>query len=126
MNTLPEGLANLILESASEFAILTMDHEGAITSWNPGAENLMGWTREEAIGQHGRMIFTSEDQAAGSPEDEMKRASAEGRAVDERLHVRADGSRYWGSGLMMPLLNGPDGQHGFLKMIRDRTAEREA
>ena len=123
---LPDGLAKLIIESASEFAILTLDHAGAITSWNPGAHNIMGWTADEVIGRHGRIIFTPEDQAAGSPQDEMKRASVDGRAVDERFHMRADGSRFWGSGLMMPLQDGPDGQHGFVKMMRDRTAEREA
>jgi PAS domain S-box-containing protein len=122
---LPEGLASLIVESASEFAIVTLDHTGVITSWNAGAHNIMGWTPEEVIGQHGRIIFTDEDQTAGSPEDEMKRASVDGRAVDERLHMRADGSRFWGSGLMMPLLGGADGRHGFVKMMRDRTAERD-
>ena len=126
MNSLPEGLSDLIIESASEFAILTLDHAGVITSWNSGAQNIMGWTPQEVIGRHGRIIFTEEDQAAGSPEDEMKRASADERAVDERLHMRADGSRFWGSGLMMPLRDGPDGRHGFVKMMRDRTAEREA
>nr|WP_218845422.1 hybrid sensor histidine kinase/response regulator [Sphingomonas melonis] len=123
---MPAGLANLIIESASEFAIVTLDREGIITSWNSGARNIMGWTAEEAIGQHGKMIFTAEDQAAGSPEDEMSRASRDGRAVDERPHMRADGSRYWGSGLMMPLRDGSDGEHGFVKMVRDRTAEHDA
>jgi len=122
----PDGLADLIIESAAEFAILTVDHSGAITSWNPGAEKILGWKAGEAIGQHSRIIFTPEDQAAGSPEDEMTRAKADGRALDERLHMRADGSRFWGSGLMMPLRHGSDGPHGFLKMMRDRTAEREA
>lgn len=81
----------------------------------------MDWSPEEAIGQHGRMIFTEEDQAAGSPEHEMERALSDGRAVDERFHVRIDGAKFWGSGLMMPLTSG----EGFLKIVRDRTRERE-
>lgn len=115
------ALAQHIVESSTDFAIITFDKHGDITSWNPGAETILGWSSEEAIGRHGRMIFTAEDQAAGSPEHEMERALSDGRAVDERLHLRADGSRFWGSGLMMPLINGG----GFLKIVRDRTKERE-
>jgi PAS domain S-box-containing protein len=115
------ALAQHIVESSTDFAIITFDERGDITSWNPGAETILGWSPDEVIGQHGRMIFTAEDQAAGSPEHEMERALSDGRAVDERLHLRADGSRFWGSGLMMPLINGA----GFLKIVRDRTKERE-
>jgi PAS domain S-box-containing protein len=114
-------LAQQIVESSSDFAIVTFDQGGFITSWNPGAETILGWSPEEAMGQHGRMFFTEEDQAAGSPEHEMERAASDGRAVDERFHLRNDGSRFWGSGLMMPLKAGA----GFLKIVRDRTKERE-
>ena len=114
-------LAQQLVESSTDFAIITFDEAGLITSWNPGAETILGWSPDEAIGQHGRMIFTAEDQAAGSPEHEMERALSDGRAVDERLHLHRDGSRFWGSGLMMPLNTGA----GFLKIVRDRTKERE-
>jgi PAS domain S-box-containing protein len=114
-------LAQQIVESSTDFAIITFDRSGYITSWNPGAETILGWSPEEAIGQHGRMIFTEEDQAAGSPEHEMDRAVSDGRAVDERPHLHKDGTRFWGSGLMMPLNTGA----GFLKIVRDRTKERE-
>jgi PAS domain S-box-containing protein len=114
-------LAQQIVESSTDFAIITFDERGDITSWNPGAATILGWSSEEAIGQHGRMIFTQEDQAAGSPEHEMERALSDGRALDERLHLHKDGSRFWGSGLMMPLNTGA----GFLKIVRDRTKERE-
>jgi PAS domain S-box-containing protein len=115
------NLAQQIVESSIDFAIITFDERGFITSWNPGAEVILGWSPDEAIGQHGRMIFTEEDQTAGSPEHEMERALTDGRAIDERLHLRSDGTRFWGSGLMMPLKAGT----GFLKIVRDRTKERE-
>lgn len=61
-------LAQQLVESSTDFAIITFDEHGDITSWNPGAETILGWSPQEAIGQHGRMIFTGEDQAAGSPD----------------------------------------------------------
>jgi PAS domain S-box-containing protein len=116
------GLAQCVVESSTDFAIITFDPSGLITSWNPGAETLLGWKAEEAKGKHGRIIFTDEDQAAGTPEDEIDRARRDGRALDERFHVRADKSRFWGSGLLMQLKGAP----GFVKIVRDRTEEREA
>ncbi|WBO24370.1 hybrid sensor histidine kinase/response regulator [Sphingomonas abietis] len=116
------SLAQDIIDSSTDFAIITLDPEGLITSWNSGAEHVLGWSAEEAIGQHGRLFFTKEDQAAGSPEHEIQRARREGRALNERTHMRADGSRFWGSGLLMRRKGSP----GFVKIVRDRTHEREA
>jgi PAS domain S-box-containing protein len=112
-----------IVEGADEFAMVTLDDHGIITTWNRGAERMLGYAAEEAIGQPGAMVFTLEDQAQAAPDREMDRAISNGRAVNERWHVRKDGSRFWGSGLMMPLSGG---QSGFLKIFRDRTAEHEA
>jgi PAS domain S-box-containing protein len=115
--------ARLIVDSATDFAIFTVDVGGILTSWNIGAETILGWSADEAIGQRGEMVFTAEDREADAPVDEMNRALADGRSINERWHVRKDGSRFWGSGLMMPL-HGAAG--GFVKLMQDRTAERMA
>ncbi|HEY8381901.1 MAG TPA: PAS domain S-box protein [Microvirga sp.] len=121
-----ETREGLILESATGYAILTTDLDGRVTAWNEGARLLMGWEEAEALGEDARMIFTPEDRAAGAPEMEMEGARTQGRAEDERWHVRKDGSRFWASGLMMPL-KGPTGEPaGYLKILRDRTEELNA
>jgi PAS domain S-box-containing protein len=53
----------------------------------------------------------------------MERARDEGRAINERWHVRKDGSRFWGSGLTMPLAWN---DAGYVKIFRDRTGEHDA
>lgn len=113
-----------IVESAKEYAIITFDGEGRITSWNSGAERLLGYSEEEAIGQPGGIFFTAEDRASGKPEIEMTRAREEGRSIDERWHVRKNGSAFWGSGLMLPMEGHP--RDRYLKIFRDRTATRRA
>ncbi|PAX08986.1 hybrid sensor histidine kinase/response regulator [Sphingomonas lenta] len=123
-NRLDPELARHIVESAVDFAIITTAIDGRVTSWNAGAEKLFGWQAAEAIGMDLAEIFTPEDRETGAPEHEMTRAVDEGRGIDERWHVRRDGSRFWGSGLVMPLHGG--GLRGFVKIIRDRTAERDA
>ena len=115
-----EEQLRLILESATDYAIFSMDRDGRVITWNSGAERLLGFTEDEIIGRDARIIFTPEDCAIKAPEHEMETALAEGRAANERWHVRKDGSRFWGSGLMMPLQVG-DSQPGLIKIMRDRT-----
>ncbi|MEG4805032.1 PAS domain S-box protein [Microcoleus sp. ARI1-B5] len=115
----------LILDSAKDYAIFTLDTGGHFTSWNAGAERLLGYGEAEIIGQHGRIIFTPEDSAAGKPETEMHLALTEGKGENERWHVRKDGSRYWGSGLVMPLRDENGEFQGFLKIMQDKTDRRQ-
>jgi PAS domain S-box-containing protein len=46
--------ARLIVDSATDFAIFTVDAGGILTSWNIGAETILGWNADEAIGQSGK------------------------------------------------------------------------
>lgn len=111
-----------IVEGAEDFAIATVDEHGAITSWNTGAARITGFDEEDVVGRSGAIIFTPEDRAAGAPDHELNRAQSDGRSLNERWHMRKDGSQFWGSGLTMRL-DQPRG--GYLKIFRDRTAEHE-
>jgi PAS domain S-box-containing protein len=116
-------LLQLVFDSATDFAIITQDPSGMITSWNQGASRLLGWSEAEAVGQDAAMIFTPDQRASGIPRQERQQALADGQAEDERWHQRQDGSLFWGSGLMMPLT---DRRMGFVKIFRDRTAQHQA
>ena len=116
----------LVLENAREFAIFSMDLSRRVTSWNQGAQNLLGYTEAEIIGQPADLIFTEEDRAAGAPETEAALALAEGRAADERWHRRKDDSRFWGGGAMMAMHDGGGKAIGLVKILRDETAARNA
>jgi PAS domain S-box-containing protein len=76
------------------------------------------------MGQTCDRIFTDEDRDAGTPAKEMEVAGHVGKSVNERWHVRRNGDRFWGSGLMMPLLDAAGAIDGFTKIMRDRTTER--
>ncbi len=112
-----------IVEGAEDFAIVSLDPTGTITGWSSGATHLLGYSATEALGQTGSLFFTPEDRTANVSAREMARATAEGRAINERWHVRKDGRRFWGSGLTMPLAERDD---GYVTIFRDRTAEHEA
>ena len=107
----PGRLAELVLESAADFAIFTTDLSGVITSWNSAAERVMGWIEAEAVGQHASIIFTPEDREQDGCGQEMAEAQTSGRATDERWHLRKDGSRFWGAGSMTRLEDDETGEH---------------
>jgi PAS domain S-box-containing protein len=119
-----EQRLRLILESATDFAIITIGLDGRVSGWNAGARNILGWQEEEILGQPAALIWTSEDLATGAAEAEMRVARERGRHADERWHLRQDGSRFWASGLMTPMRDEDGSLLGYLKILRDRTDRR--
>jgi PAS domain S-box-containing protein len=119
-------LLEALLDSATDYAIIAMDLDGLVTSWNEGAHRILGWTEEEMIGQPASVFFTLEDRQKGTQHAEMQSALDLGRGNDERWHQKKDGTRFWASGEMMPLKNENGVPQGFLKILRDRTDQRRA
>ncbi|MBA1279006.1 PAS domain S-box protein [Pseudomonas stutzeri] len=110
-----------IIDSALDYAILSTDSQGTIISWNRGAEQILGWQRQEIIGSAIARIFTDEDVTDGVPESEMQRAAQDGSANDERWHRRKDGSHFWAAGVLMQLRTEQGQLQGFVKILRDLT-----
>ncbi len=121
-----ESRFRLVVESAKDYAIISLDLNGVVTSWNSGAERLLGYSEAEIIGRDGRIIFTPEDLEQGKADREMHLALTQGQAENERWHLRKDGSRFWGSGLMMPLQDEAVTTQGFVKIMQDKTAQRQS
>ncbi|ANL89003.1 sensor histidine kinase [Rhizobium phaseoli] len=120
-----ERFLEAILQSAIEYAIISVDLDHRVTTWNEGARRILGWDETEIIGQTVSAIFTPADRETGVPQREMAATLAEGHTDDERWHVRKDGSLFWASGQMMALRSDEGELEGFLKILRDRTEQRE-
>ena len=116
--------SRLILDSAIDYAIITLDIDGCVTSWNAGAQRVLGYAEAEILGRSGETVFTFEDRASGRFTIELCRAIETGSASNERWHLRRDGTRFWASGKMMPLLDADGRPQGFLNILRDRTEAR--
>jgi two-component system, chemotaxis family, CheB/CheR fusion protein len=115
-----------IVESATDYAIFTLDLDGLITSWNSGAREILGYGEHEIIGRNGRILFLPEDQKKGVPKIQMKKALSEGRAENDLWHIRKDGSLFWASGCMMTLRDDEGSARGLLVILRDRTEAKRA
>lgn len=114
-----ETRMRLVAESTKDYAIITTDADGGVVSWNKGAERVFGYSETEMLGQSLEPLFVLEDRAAGVRQDEMRRAREDGRAEDERWHLRKDGSVVYCSGVTTPL--GPAAAFGYAKIARDQT-----
>lgn len=122
----PKSLLKQIYDSATDFAIITHDKHGAVTTWNAGAERITGFAAEEAIGRHCDLIFTPEDRENRQAEQEMETARVTGRSADYRWHVRKDCTRFWADGALTPLRDESGNLTGYLKILKDITEKRQA
>lgn len=110
----------VLTESFTDYAIFSTDTEGLIDTWNPGAEKIFGYRDREILGKSADILFTPEDNAKKIPSHEMTKARNEGRASDERWHIRKDGSTFFASGVLVPLYQN-DTLTGYAKIASDLT-----
>lgn len=120
------GIFRILVQSATEFAILALDRFGRILTWNTGAERLFGYSVAEVFGQTADILFNVADQARGVPRQEVDSAMKGEIATDERWHLRRDGSTFFASGFMMPIRDKDGKIRGTVKVLRDLTAQRNA
>ena len=121
-----DSLLRLMMESVTDHAVIGIDLEGRIFSWNTGAEKTFGYLREEIIGESFSTLFTSEDRQRGLPEQELENAGTRGRADDFRWQARKDGSCFWASGFVNPLRDEAGNLIGYVKVAHDDTEKKLA
>lgn len=126
-DSLPEVRFRLMFESIKDYALIMLDTEGRIVDWNPGAEQIKGYTRKEILGSHFSRFYPAEDLAAGKPERELEQAAAEGRVEDEGWRLRKDGSRFWANVVITALRDPESGElYGYGKVTKDLSERRAA
>jgi PAS domain S-box-containing protein len=112
----------LLVDGVKEYAIVLMDVQGRIVTWNKGAERISRYAAEEIIGKHFSVFYPPESQT--QPVRALEAAVAQGRYEEEGVRVRKDGSRYWASVVITPLFNELGEPSGFAKVVRDISERR--
>lgn len=110
----------LITDSFTDYAIFSMDKNGIIETWNPGAEMIFGYSRDEVVGRSYEFVFTPDDLRRGVWTKEMRNSRLKGRSIYEGWRLKKDGSRFFASAVMMPLYVG-DTLTGYSKIVSDLT-----
>lgn len=124
--TRTSGFLENLLESSTEHAIIAIDLDGHITTWNTGAERTYGWTREEMIGHRLDQLLRPEDRRAGLLDEMTVGACGEaGRFSAEMVRTTRDDDLI-NVQIALTAIRGTDGEvHGFLDISRDVSSQHE-
>ncbi len=123
LNKSAQDLQTLI-DSIADYAILTLDPGGRVTSWSRSAEKMTGYKSEDILGKHFSVFYTREDSERGKPQKELQAARAQGRIEEEGWRIRKDGTLFWAS-VVVTALHGPRGEiTGFGKVVRNMSKHK--
>ena len=108
-----------MIQEIQDYAIILMDIDGTILSWNKGAEKIKGYKAEEILGQNFRIFYLPAHRDELLPERLLEQATREGRAKHIGMRVRKNGTTFWGSILITALHNDKNEVVGFTKLTRE-------
>ena len=114
----------IIVENIVDYVIFTLDAEGRIDSWSPGARNVLGYSAEEALGREYSLVFTPEEIESGEPQKEMAEAARNGHCTTDDWRVRRDGRIIWVSGALTAVRDETGKPTGYIRVARDMTAQK--
>jgi PAS domain S-box-containing protein len=121
-----EDSFRLLVDSVRDYAIIMLDPEGHVASWNAGAERIKGYRPDEIIGKHFSCFYPAEAVQRGLPERELQTAAKEGRFEDEGWRVRKDGKQFWANAIISALRDKDGTLRGFAKVTRDLSERKQA
>jgi PAS domain S-box-containing protein len=115
----------LMVESVTDAAIVMLDPEGHVASWNAGAQRIKGYSTEEIVGQHFSQFYPREDIDRGAPQRDLDVVKVKGRFEVEGWRVRKDGSTFWANEAFTAIRDQASNPRGFAKLTRDLTERRQ-
>lgn len=119
-----------LVQGADDYAILNVDGAGRVCDWNVSGERLFGYTSAETIGKHASEVVTSGKPNAAAFGSRLQDARRDGWHLDEGWRRRADGGRFWGTCMVMPIDVAVDdasmSSRQYLMVVRDITERRHS
>jgi len=113
------NLHKRMIEEVQDFAIILLDVDGTVLTWNKGVEKIKGYKEHEIVGQNFSIFYMPQDRQEQLPQKLIDLAKREGRAKHIGRRVRRDGSIFWGS-ISITALHDDDGNVvGFTKLTRE-------
>ena len=114
-----QQLHDRMIAEIMDYAIILLDLDGTILTWNKGAESIKGYKANEILGQNFRIFYLPRDREEKLPEKLIELASREGRARHIGRRVRKDGTTFWGSILITSLHDEEGEVIGFTKLTKE-------
>jgi PAS domain S-box-containing protein len=110
----------LLIEEVKNYAIFMIDMDGAVVSWNKGAEAITGYTSKEIINRHFSIFYTAEEIDRGEPGLALRIARESGRFGKEVKHLRKNHEEFWANIVVTPLYDNKN-LYGYSVVTRDVT-----
>ncbi|MEO8884846.1 MAG: PAS domain-containing sensor histidine kinase [Mucilaginibacter sp.] len=125
INNIDGKFFRLIVANIEDHAILMIDPNGYILSWNQGAQHIKGYTEEEIIGKHISTFYTSQDIKNNVPRNNLNEALKKGVYQVEGWRVKKDGTLFWADVVFTTIYNDEGHLAGFAKVTRDVTERKK-
>jgi PAS domain S-box-containing protein len=114
-----QQLHQKMIEEIMDYAIVLLDIDGTILTWNKGVESIKGFKEDEVVGQNIMMFYLAQDRREGLPQQILEHARKEGRAKHIGRRLRKDGSTFWASVVITAIHDDNDEVIGFTKLTRE-------
>ncbi len=115
-----------LIEGLQDYAIVMLDREGRVISWNSGAEIMSGYRAEEILGKPLARFYSVNDVERGLPGEDLALARSRGRWNTDGWRERKDGSRFWAECSLTALRDEAGALKGFSQVTRDASERRAA
>jgi|HubBroStandDraft_4_1064222.scaffolds.fasta_scaffold00528_12 PAS domain S-box-containing protein len=113
----------LLVNGVQDHAIIRVDLEGRITTWNLGAERLFGFRAQEIVGEPFHRLYNACE--SDTPQRHLRTAFEQGHVNDECLQLRKDGTEFWATADVTLLRNEQGQPRGYAVITRDVTERRQ-
>ena len=111
----------LLVESIKDYAITMLDPAGRVTTWNAGADRILGFAANEVVGRDFAIFYPHEDVRSGRPVRALETASSAGRSEEDCWLLRNDKSQFWANLVVTAIRDEGAALCGFGVVVRDRT-----
>lgn len=117
----------VLINGVRDYAIVMLDVEGRVSTWNVGAQRIKGWAASEIIGQHFAILYPLDRRLNGGPAESLRIARTEGEYREKGIRVRRDGTSFVAEVLITALHDENGTLRGYVKITRDitETAQQE-
>ena len=114
-----------LVKNARGYAVILLDAEGQIRTWNEGAEQMYGLSASEALGKGHAILFTLAERLAGEPQRELELARQSSEGISwEGWRRNASGKEIWTEINCTAMLDNKGRTIGFTRVLYDMTSQR--
>ena len=119
MSTGGERTHDRMVQALDTLALVFLDPEGRITSWNAGARRIFGFAAEEIVGQPFEMLFTPESRKAGRPAHALRAAMQDGHDEETGWRQGRGDRRVWARTILEAVRGDAGELLGYTYLARD-------